>query len=155
MDESVAGVADGQGAPEGHVAAAPIDWAPIQLDYESGTETLNAIAGKYGITKGQLLWHARKHCWRPRNKRGGAGRGPSLLARMFRLLERLIFQLESETSPMGEKEAAALGRVAATLEKLMDIERTAVPPKVRKRTSKDLEELRKKVAARFEELAEQ
>ena len=148
MDESVAGDAGGS-AP----APAELDWALAQVDYESAAETLDAVAAKYGISKSALLWRAKTRCWRPRNKRKAAG-GPSLLARMFRLLERQIFQLESETSPMGEKEAAVLGRVAATLERLMQIERTAVPPKVVKRTSKDLEELRKKVAARFEELTQ-
>lgn len=146
MDESVAG--DGGGLL---LAPVDIDWAVAQADYESGAGTLDAVAKKHGISRGRLLWRARTHLWRPRNKRKGAG-GPSLLARMFRLLERQIFQLENETSPMGEKEAAVLGRVAATLEKLMEIERSSVPPKPAKRHSKDLEELRKKVAARFEEL---
>jgi hypothetical protein len=52
---------------------------------------------------------------------------------------------------MSEKEAAALGRVAATLEKLIQIERTSATNKP-KAPSKDLQFLRKKIAERIDEL---
>jgi hypothetical protein len=127
-------------------------WAPIQIDYEAGAESLKAIAAKHGITLSQLTWRARRRLWRPRHLSRRAG-GSSLLARLFRLLERQVHQMEQERSPMGEKEAAVLGRVATTLEKLIQLERTAVPPKATKPHTKDLEELRKKIAQRFEEIA--
>jgi hypothetical protein len=161
LRESVAEIGDGETPPplspprRGEGDPTERDdafWAPIQADYETGSETLDAVVEKYDITKGALMWRAKTHVWRRRNKRMGAS-GPSLLARLFRLLERQVFQLESETSPMSDKEAAMLGRVAATLEKLMQIENASASPKAPKPHSKDLEELRKKVARRFEELA--
>jgi hypothetical protein len=74
-----------------------------------------------------------------------------MLGRLFRLLDRHISQLESKGTEMSEKEAAALGRVAATLEKLIQIERTSATNKP-KAPSKDLQFLRKKIAERIDEL---
>jgi hypothetical protein len=127
-------------------------WASVQADYEADAESVEAVAGKYGISKSRLLYRAKQRHWRPRNKHKGGGTA-SLLARLFRLVEKQIYQMESETSPMGEKEAAALGKVAATLENLIQIERASAPPKTARRQSKDLVELRNKIAQRFEEIA--
>lgn len=145
-------------APQlGENVAAPVarvepDWTLVRADYEGDVETVDAVAAKHGITKGRLLYQARARGWRPRNRHHGGG-AASLLLRLFRLLERQIHQMESEGAPMGEKEAAALGKVAATLEKLIEIERASAPRKAARTQSKDLQTLRKKVAERFAQLS--
>jgi len=130
------------------------DWEAIRAAYEGGEGTVIAICRRFRVTPSALAYRARRDLWRMRNKRLGAS-GPALLARTYRLLERQIFEMEKAKDPMGEMETGALHRVAATLEKLMDIERRetavekrqpAAPP------SRDLEYLRAKIAARIDEL---
>ena len=59
---------------------------------------------------------------------------------MFRLLERQIIQLERDMDKTGEKEVAVLGKLASTLEKLIEIDRAERPqPPTR---HKDMQELR-------------
>jgi hypothetical protein len=131
--------------------ACATDWAVIREAYEGGDETVTEIATRFGVTKSAIAWRVKTQLWRMRNKRIGAS-GAALLARLYRLLERQIFDMEKEQSPMSEKEAAALGRVANTLDRLMQIERGAAPAKTPKRSSKDLEFLRNKIAKRLDEL---
>ncbi len=131
---------------------AEADWDTIRLESESGEGTVVSICKRHSVSKSSLAFRAKRDLWRMRNKQMGSS-GPALLARLYRLLERQIFEMEKTRDLMGDKEAATLGRVAATLEKLMEIERREGQGKPRpKRQSKDLEYLRNKVAKRLEEL---
>lgn len=149
MEETVA-LENGAG---GGTVVTP-DWEAIRAAYESGEDTVMAICRRFGVTRSALAYRARHDLWRMRNKRLGAS-GPALLARTYRLLERQIHEMEKARDPMGEMETGALHRVAATLEKLMEIERreTAVQkPPAAVRPSRDLEYLRAKIAARINDL---
>jgi hypothetical protein len=128
-----------------------VDWNAVRLDYESREGTLDQVAARHGITRSQLSWKARSEIWRMRNTAAGSS-GGALLKRLYRLLERQIHDLEKMRGPMSEKEAATLGRVAATLEKLMEIDRRKDVKTEPRRESKDLKYLRDKVKRRLAEL---
>lgn len=128
------------------------DWAAVRTEYEGRVGTLEDLARRWGVTKSAISYRAKKGLWRMRNKAVAAS-GPTLVARIFRLIERQIFQMEAMVTPMGESEAVILGRVATTIERLMEIddkERTKRP--ARRAESKDLQEVRKKIAARLDQL---
>lgn len=129
----------------------PADWEPVKREYEESWGTLDEIARRHGITVDALRWRAKKGGWLKLTRRRDAS-GPALLSRVYRLLERQIFHMEQRPEPMNDKDAAALTRVAATLERLMAVKRLERKPARAKRPSKDLEALRKKIADRFDEL---
>ena len=150
--------ADAANAPEGDDAGAvelrPVYRSPVQRDYEDGKDTLAAIARRHDITIDALRYRAWKENWLTRNRRLDRS-GRALLARVYRLLECQTFHMEVQDGPMSDKDAAALTRVTATLERLMAIERLENGPVQARRPSKDLEALRKKIADRFAELSEE
>ena len=127
----------------------PVDWAAVRADYETGEETLAVIAARHGTTPSALSWRAKKQLWPSRYRTGNVDR-PQIIKRMFRVLELQVLALEGNMEQTGEKEVAVLGKLASTLEKLIDIDNAASATKPRAR--KDIEELRNKLAQRIAQL---
>jgi hypothetical protein len=127
-----------------------VDWAAVRAEYETGEETLAVIAARHGITPSALSWRAKKQLWLSRYRTGNVDR-PQIIKRMFRVLELQVLALEGNMEKTGEKEVAVLGKLASTLEKLIDIDNaaTAVKPRAQR---KDIEELRNKLAQRIAQL---
>lgn len=131
------------------------DWAVIQLAYQESAATLPELAAQFGVTKGAISWRARRHGWIMRHRTSGSS-GPSLVARIYRLLERQLFQMEKAAGPMSDKDAAILMRVATTVDRLMEVdERTAgkSPRRTAKETS-EMQDMRKTIARRLEQLGD-
>jgi hypothetical protein len=126
------------------------DWVTIQAEYEGGEGTLDDICARHGISRSALSWRVKTHLWSMRNRTGHVGR-PQIIARMFRLLERQIIQLEQDMTETGEKEVAVLGKLASTLEKLIDLDKAATPPKPAAQ-HKDIQDIRNKLALRIAQL---
>lgn len=127
-----------------------VDWQAVRTDYEDGNDSLEEICRRYSITRSGIAWRVRQQLWSPRRSQPEAQR-PLIIKRMFRLLERQIKQLEENMTETGEKEVAVLGKLASTLEKLIDIDKAESPPKPPAQR-KDMQELRNKLAQRIAQL---
>lgn len=140
-----------ESAPEDNA----VDWAAVRADYESGEGTVAGISARHGITPSALNWRVRRQLWTPRYRGKGLSR-PQIIDRMFRLLERQIIQLEQDMKETGEKEVAVLGKLATTLEKLIEIDKAESAKMSGSSKSpaqhKDMEELRNKLAQRLAQL---
>lgn len=132
-------------------AAPARDWAAIRDEYENRIGTLDQLAARHGVTRSAISWRVKRECWRGRNTATGSS-APALKARLLRLIERQLFHLEKETGRMNDRDVAAMGRLAATLEKLMTGE-TEVRRKSPKQPPKEMRDLRDKLMARIERLS--
>ncbi|HVW94190.1 MAG TPA: hypothetical protein VHB74_16485 [Devosia sp.] len=134
---------------------AAVDWDAVRADYESDEGTLDGICLKHGITRSALSYRVRNKLWTPRYRGKGLSR-PQIIDRMFRLLERQIIQLEQDMKETGEKEVAVLGKLATTLEKLIEIDKAESGkqpgPAKSPAQHKEMEELRNKLAQRLAQL---
>ncbi len=132
------------------------DWAPIQFAYEETKETLPEMAARFGVTRSALSWRARHHGWVMRNRPAGIS-GLSLVGRMYRLIERQLVQMERAKGAMTEKDAAVLVRMATTVDRLMEVEVRAAPEKPTRaaaKESREMQDIRKTIARRLEQLGE-
>lgn len=128
-----------------------IDWLAVRAAYESGDGTLNGICARFGTTRGKLARRKHAEGWAPRRV-GAAASRQQIINRMFRLLERQVRTQEESMTQDGEKEIAVLGKLASTLEKLIEIDNAE--PKVGrpKVESEEIKELRHKLAQRIARL---
>jgi hypothetical protein len=129
----------------------PVDWAAVRADYEAEKEPVAAICAKFGVTKSQVSWRVKTQLWKQRNTTSHVSR-PQIIKRMFRVLELQLVALEGNMGQTGEKEVAVLGKLASTLEKLIDIDNAAAAVAKPKAQRKDIEELRNKLAQRIAQL---
>lgn len=125
-------------------------WLAVRTAYEDNGETTGAIAKRFGIATRTLQNHVMEDGWRRRYERRQVDRA-TIITRMFRVLERQIVFMEENMTETGEKEVAVLGKLASTLEKLIQIDNAAAEtPKAEK--TKDMVDLRNKLAERIEQL---
>lgn len=129
-----------------------IDWMPVRAAYAADEMTINAVCEKFGITREALEARARHNRWdeigRPRTHDD-----IKLIERLMWGLERLITRMGSIDldNTDGSKEAAALGRLVATLDRMIALrERKIKPPETQ--PSREMVELRKRIGRRLEEL---
>jgi uncharacterized protein YjcR len=131
---------------------APVfDWAAIKSDYEAGGMTVTAVAEKHGVAIAALHAERKRAGWTLRRIVSTTNR-TSLIGRMFRLLDRQITQLEETMAKSGDKEVAVLGNLARTLEKLIEIEDAEKPKRSTKAHSKDMQDIRRKLEKRIDDL---
>jgi len=144
------------GAAPAELLAAAADWGAILVDYNSGQYSLVALAERHGVTISALKYRKRRDLWPARNQTKMVDR-PLIIARMFRVLELQVRNLEVEmnkerdTGRTGEQEVALLGKLASNLEKLMALDGAAGHPP-RARQTKDMLALRNKIAERLDQL---
>jgi hypothetical protein len=139
----------------GQALPSDADWTSIQLAYEGSNETLPQMAARFGVTRSAISWRARHHGWVMRNRPAGIS-GLSLVGRMYRLIERQLVQMERAKGPMSEKDAAVLVRMATTVDRLMEVEANAPdkPSKVAAKETREMQEIRKTIARRLEQLGD-
>lgn len=76
-----------------------------------------------------------------------------LIGQMFRVLGRQITQLESEhMTQIGDKEVALLGNMVRSLDKLIELDNEEKAKKPRRTSSRQIGDLREKLAARIDQL---
>src|SRR5690606_26127004 len=112
---------------DGAAPAAEVDWGPILADHVTGHYTILALAERHGVTASALKYRMKRDLWPPRYQSKVVDR-PMIIARMFRVLELQVRNLEVEmnkerdTGRSGEQEVALLGKLASNLEKLMALD---------------------------------
>ena len=124
------------------------NWDIVAEDYRWGRLTIPAMCRKHGIARNELLQRASKHKWK--TLRDAGTDREILIGMMLGVLEQQIGHLETiEMTQTGEKEVAVLGKLATTLEKLIDIEDRSKP---RVGAGENMQEIRNKLAQRIENL---
>jgi hypothetical protein len=124
------------------------NWDLVAIDYFYPHRTIAALCKKHGITRGELMLRAARHKWK--TLRADDTDRLILIWMLFGVMERQIGNLEeTEMTQSGEKEAAVLGKLATTLEKLIDIEDKSKAPAG---TGENMQELRNKLAQRIDNL---
>lgn len=126
------------------------DWNAIRADYEGTEATVADICASHGVARAQFYRMRAASAWRLRKSHAPKDR-PAIIARMFRVFERQLENLEGDMKTTGEKEAAILGKLASTLEKLIEIDNTE-GRKPQQKQSRDIETLRAKLAERIDQL---
>ena len=138
------------GDEEGDGGPVELDWTPVRAVYEMDLSTLNALCHHYGISREALLARATRNRW---NDERRTNDDLKLLDRLMWAVERLIDrmgQIELQDSD-GSKEAAALGRLVTTLDKMIELrERKIAKPELQ--PSAEMVELRKRIDRRLKEL---
>jgi hypothetical protein len=129
----------------------------VRADYDAGMK-LAEICAAHDITLYQLQRRIKAELWPNRNKSNIVDR-PFIITRMFKVLERQVIDLEAEMSDMtrrsqrsGDKEVALLGKLASTLDKLMDLEVRAGGEAVGRKSTKQMKAIHHKLIERIEQL---
>ena len=128
-----------------------VDWAAVQLDYETDNGTLPEICSRHGISDAQLRHRRERHGWKPRNE--WTLRVAPLISRMMRVLDGQVRALEKQMTEPVDKNAALLGTMTKTLEKLIELDERQRAKQPAKR--KEMSDIRNKLAARIEHLKQQ
>lgn len=129
-----------------------VDWAKVREDTESGEFTLNAIADSYGITLAELRRHARANKWGPPGLPASEERR-LIIEQLYGVLERQIRHLRTtQMTATGDKEVAALHKLAATLDTLVELDGHSGAGRPQAQETKDIQDLRRKIAERLEAL---
>lgn len=135
---------DGGGAP------LALDWTQMRAVYEADLSTLNALCHHFGISREALLARVTRNRWSDERRTND---DLKLLDRLMWAIERLIDrmgQIDLQNSD-GSKEAAALGRLVTTLDRMIELrERKIAKPELK--PSAEMVELRKRIDRRLKEL---
>lgn len=128
------------------------DWAAIRRDVERGDRTYAAICRQHHISRGELQRRIRENRWAAPETDELASRR-ILVDGLYWGLERLIDKMgEADLGLDADREAAVLHRLAATLEKLIAIDKQSTGRKPNARESREMAELKNKIAERLDEL---
>lgn len=127
------------------------DWDAIKAAYEDRTITVVDLLVRHKISGTLLYGEAARRGWKLRRPNRIASRR-SLLFRMRRMLELQIAHMEMNMTGFDEKEVALLGNMARTLEKLTELDLKSQPKKPDQKRSREMIELRKKLADRIDYL---
>lgn len=128
-----------------------VDWAAVQLDYEQVNGSLPQICERHGISEAQLRYRRERHGWTMRND--WSLRIAPLINRMMRVLDGHVRQLEKQMTDPVDKNAALLGTMTKTLEKLIEI--NAGQQAIKPTRQKEMSDIRNKLVARIEQLKQQ
>jgi len=128
------------------------DWAPVRAAYAADEMTLNAICEKYGLTREALQRHAQRARWNDM-KQPRTHDDVKMIERLMWSVERLITRMGTMEldNTDGSREAAALGRLVVTLDKMIALrDRKIKAPETQ--PSREMVELRQRIGRRLEEL---
>ncbi len=129
-----------------------IDWDRVRLQVKVGEMTRNRICAEHRITPQRLAARIRENKWDVEEDATEHDRriivGELLLATEMQVLRLLGAQM----SDTGERESALLGRLTTTLDRLISLDIRVTGKKPTARQSKEMTELRAKIAKRLDEL---
>jgi hypothetical protein len=141
----------GDSAIDPSVQTRRVNWDLVRIDLEGRGITRAAICRKHGITRAELAAKAKASKW------ATAGDNETdriiLIGMMLGVLEAQIGNLETtEMTASGDKEVVVLGKLATTLEKLIDIEDKGKAPTEQSGHGENMKDLRNKLARRIDQL---
>ncbi|WIY53660.1 hypothetical protein O9Z70_03725 [Devosia sp. YIM 151766] len=127
----------------------PPDWDAIRAEYEGRLFHPALICERHGITTAQLRYRREQEDWI--SMKASPPRKADLVARMLRVLNAQIRELERAKDMPIDKKAKVLAEEVRTLDKLIEMgaaQRNVEPP-----TRKDMTDLRAKLVKRLEQSA--
>ncbi len=131
------------------------DWDAIRIEYEEGVTPVAELLEKFGITARLLRQRRIAEGWQLRHtQRSGAGH-EALIGQLFGLFETQLGQMSDIADEDRPPEVQALGHMARTLEKLIELDLACKSAKRTKPSPPQLEEMRKKLSRRIYELEKQ
>ena len=130
-----------------------VAWDVVRLQVKHGELTRNRICAEHGITPQRLARRIRDHKWGVEPDAGAHDRriivGKLMLA-LEHEIDRIVENRVSDSD--GTRETALLGRLTTTLDRLITLEgRVGGKPPTPKQ-SKEMTELRAKIAKRLDAL---
>lgn len=123
------------------------DWDAIRAEYEGRTFEPSMICKRHNITLSQLRYRRQCEGWLSQRER--KPKQAVLVARMLKVLERQIRDLEMNTNEPVEKRTNTLATQVKTLDKL--IEMGAAERNVEPASRKDMTDLRAKLVKRLDQ----
>jgi hypothetical protein len=139
---------DATDLPETPVAG----WDAVRADYHAGALTHYGLSRKHGVSLGALHRRIRENKWNDGSRAADADRR-LIVAKLFGVVELQAEQIGRLTmTGTGDKEVSALNKLAATLEKLIALEGAGQTAAAKPPASKDLIEMRARIARRLEEI---
>ncbi len=128
------------------------DWEAVRVAVEAGEMTRVAICRKYRISRGELVRRIKANKWDVPERDDALDRSLRLDG-LFWALERQIDNLGDAELTDATKEAAVLQRLASTLDDLVRLsDKNAGSAPRSARQTKEMAELRQKIARRIDEL---
>ncbi len=129
-----------------------VDWAAVARDLEAGGMTYTTLCRTHRISRRQLERRIRSSKW-PAPERDDARDLALRIDALYAALELEIERLtEVDMTYDIDRRAAVLGRLATTLEQLNRLEGRAGARQNTPRQSKELEEMKNRIARRLEAL---
>lgn len=138
----------GPGLPE---ADKRPDWTRIRSEVAAAVESRLLICERHDITLQQLTEHIRTHKWDVPEDASEADR-LLLLRKLFVGVERQLARLREAVMAEPEDQVGAIHKLTTTLTKLLELERRINGNKPERRQSRQMQELRARIAKRLEEL---
>jgi hypothetical protein len=134
---------------DAETVADAVDWIGLRAEYETTSVPVRLLCRKYGTSYSSLYARVHSEGWKLRCPRR-VDKG-DLIERMLRIIEIETEDREMKDDKATGTEAATLNRLATTLDKLISLQ-TAEQKPPRRRATKAIEDIRKKVADRLIEL---
>jgi hypothetical protein len=121
------------------------DWAAVREEYEGRLFHPHVICRRHGITTSQLRYRREQEDWI--SMRASPPRKTDLVARMLRVLEAQIKELENAEDMPIDKKAKVLADEVRTLDKLIEL--GAAPRNVEPPERRNMTEIRAKLVQRL------
>lgn len=130
-----------------------IAWEVIRLQVKLGELTRNRICAEHGITPQRLARHIREKKWDVEGDADAHDR-VILVGKLMLALEHEIDRIVENrvTDSDGTRETALLGRLTTTLDRLITLETRVRGKPPTPKQSKEMTELRAKIAKRLDAL---
>lgn len=122
----------------------------MRLDYIDRAIKIAEICSRYDVSRRRLYLIASAEGWPLRSPKRVDKH--DLTQRLLRLLERQIGNLEQNMKDGTTDQSVVLGKLSATLDRLIATDRATAPQQRPARDSKMIEDIRRKVAERLAQL---
>jgi hypothetical protein len=150
MDESVAEALRSRFPAGFRVGGKTVaEWEIIRPHYEDGKDTVVELCRRFGTTKSSLRNASIVFRWRLRRPRRIDR--TDIIERLFRLLDTHILEMETKMEGAGRGEAAVLGRLVNTLDRLIEIQ-DAESKRRHPKSTRQISDIKAKLIERIENL---
>jgi hypothetical protein len=122
----------------------------LRIAYEGNVIPVAEVCETWRMSRSTLRKLVILHGWRQRHPRRI---DPSdVIGRLFRLLDAQIRELEKDMTKAGASEAAMLGRLVATLDKLIGMKNAQAAVRAKPRRTREMSDIKARLIERIEQL---
>lgn len=136
-------------------ASAEPDWTAIRAEYEEGITPVAALLEKHGISMLALRRMRMAEGWPLRHTRPTGAAHDALIGQLFGLFENHLMQMSDLLEEDRAPDVQALGHMARTLDKLIELDTASRSAQRSKPSNPQLEDMRKRLSRRIFELEQQ